>query len=284
MYNDTPPMVDSLTVGLIQREITPHDPAGNLLGTMEMLEKCAEQDVDLHVLTELWATGLIDPDDPPGLALAESVDGPTLDALRDFCRDTGTHLLAGTLALKNRNGYTNTSLLIDPDGEIILKYSKVHLFPPMGEDAIFMPGDALAAAEVRGVGIGVVICYDLRFPGLVRRLAHAGCEVIIVPALWPEERINHWETLLRARAMENQVFMVGANGLLSQAGIFFPGHSMVVGPNGEALNSPEMRQSVIVRKLDLQLLRRLRSEICYLDDEKDITEVNWKARVNEPGT
>ena len=276
-------MADSLTVGLIQREITPQDPAGNLLGTLEMLEKCAGQDVDLFVLTELWATGLINPTEPSSLALAEDIDGPTVDALAEFCRNSETWLLAGSLALKDKKGLTNTSLLIDPSGDIVLRYSKIQLFSPFGEDLIYNPGENLSAAEINGIGVGVVICYDLRFPSLVRKLAQSGCEMILVPALWPELRINHWEVLLRARAVENQIYMVGANGLANQHGFFFPGHSMIVGPLGEALNSPEMRESAIVRRLDLKQLRRVRSDICHLDDEKEAPDVKWSARVNEPG-
>ncbi len=275
--------LDSLTIGLIQREITPDDPAGNLLATLETLKRVAEQEIDLFVLNELWATGLLNPTDQSDMNLAESIDGPTVGALRDFCREYGIHLLAGTIALKNKNGITNTALLIDPSGDIILKYSKVHLFAPMGEDQIFEPGDELAAAEVKGVGVGVVICYDLRFPGLIRSLARAGCEIILVPSMWPELRINHFEIFLRARAIENQVYMVGANGLCNMHGVFIPGHSMIVGPSGEALNSAEMRESVIVRKLDLKKLRKYRRELCYIDSEVEITDVNWTAKVNESG-
>jgi len=277
-------MADSITIGLIQRETIPHDPAGNLLSTLEMMDKCTAQEVDLFVLPELWATGLIDPTESSSLSLAENIDGPTIESLSEFCRINQVGLLAGTLALRDAAGLKNTSLLIDRSGEIVLKYSKIHLFSAMGEDMIYEPGTSLSAAEINGIGIGVVICYDLRFPSLVRKLAESGCEVILVPAMWPEVRINHWETLLRARAIENQVFMVGANGLANQHGFFFPGHSMIVGPAGEALNSPEMRESVIVRKLDMRQLRRLRRDTCYLDEEIEAPEVNWNVRVNEPGS
>ena len=272
---------NSLTIGLLQREIAVHDPAGNLLGALEMLRNCARQGVDLFVLTELWSTGLLDPTEPSTLELAEEVDGPTVEALREFCQESQTHLLAGTLPIRSGDGIRNTALLIDPTGAVILETSKIHLFRPMGEDQVFVPGDKLGAAEVNGVGVGVIICYDLRFPGLTRRLAHAGCEVILVPGLWPEERIEHWEVLLRARAIENQVFAVGVNGILSQHGMFFPGHSMIVGPTGEALNSPEMRESAIVRRIDLGQVRRLRGEMCYIDEEREVSDVEWGRSVNE---
>jgi len=274
---------EQITIGLIQREIIPHDPPGNLLAAMKMLETCVAQEVDLFVLTELWSTGMIDPDDASEGGLAESIDGPTVDTLRDFCRTNEVWLLAGTLPIKRKNKLGNTALMIGPSGEIALEYSKVHLFHPMGENLIFSPGEKLVAAEVEGIGIGVIICYDLRFPGLARRLAQAGCEIILVPAMWPEVRIKHWEILLRARAMENQVYMVGANGLLSQGGTFIPGHSMIVGPSGEALNQPEMRESAIVRKIDVGKLRSLRAEHCYIDEEVEIKDVKWPTRVNEPG-
>ncbi len=275
-------MTDSLTICVIQREIIPNDPASNLLGTLKMLETCAEQDVDFFVLTEHWSTGLLDRTAPDNTDLAENIDGPTVDALRDFCREAGAYLLAGTLPIRYDSGLRNTALMINPVGKIILECSKIHLFKPMGETLIYEPGDCLGAAEIAGIGVGVLICYDLRFPALARRLAHAGCEVIAVPGLWPEARISHWETLLRARAIENQVWMIGANGLGSLSGRFFPGHSMIVSPSGDAINKPEMRESAIVRKLDISKLRNLRRELCHIDEEREITEVLWNAGVNEP--
>jgi omega-amidase len=276
-------MAKKIRIGLIQREITPHDPAGNLLATLEMIGRVADQEVDIFVLSELWSTGLVDPVDGSSVNLAETVDGPTVDALREFCVEHSTHILAGTLPLLEDNRLTNTALMINPSGEIILKYSKIHLFTPMGEAAVFEAGNTLSACAIDGVGIGVLICYDLRFPGLCRRLAHAGCELILVPALWPEARIEAWELMLRARASENQIFIVGANGLMSQNGMFFPGHSMMVGPMGEAVNSPEMRESAIVRMLDIDKVREVRRTLCYIDDERETPEVNWTSRVNESG-
>jgi len=273
----------TLTTGLIQREIVPHDPAGNLLSTIETMRRLAGEGVDVICLSELWLTGLIDPTEKDSASQISTIDGPTLETLRDFCRTTEIHLLAGTIALKDKDGLRNTALIIDPSGEIVLNYSKIHMYGPMGENHVFISGDTLSAVEIKGVGVGVVICYDLRFPSLARSLARAGVEVILVPAFWPDARIYHWETLLRARAMENQVYMVGINGLCNQSGHYIPGHSLIVGPHGDALNQPEMRESVIVRKLDISKLRKLRSEICYLDDEVEINDVNWHAGVNETG-
>jgi omega-amidase len=271
-------MADTLTIGLIQHEIIPHDPAGNLLGVLNMLEACVSQNVNLFVLTELWSTGLVDPTDQSSASLSDSISGPTMEALKDFCIRNSTNLLAGSIPLREKDKLTNTSLMINRAGEIVLKYSKIQLFKPMGEDLVFAPGNSLSAVEIDGVGVGVLICYDIRFPLLARNLAHSGCEVIIVPALWPESRIRQWEILLRARAAENQIYIVGANGLANQNGVFFPGHSVIVGPTGDAANSPEMRESAIIRTLDIKKLRELRTSICYLDEEKTVTEVNWNVR------
>jgi len=273
----------TLTAGLIQREIVPHDPAGNLFSTLETMQRLVEQEVDLICLSELWLTGMINPTDAESSNVVSTIDGPTVDALRDFCRTAGIYLSAGTIALKEKDGLKNSALIIDPSGEIALKYDKVHLFAPMGEDRVYEPGDSLEAVDINGVGVGVIVCYDLRFPSMSRTLARAGVEVILVPAMWPDARIYPWETLLRARAMENQVYVVGINGLCNQNGVYIPGHSMFVGPHGDALNQPEMRESVIVRKLDISKLRKLRSEICYLDEEVEISDVNWHAKVNESG-
>jgi omega-amidase len=268
-------MADSITIGLLQREILPLDPPANLLAALDMLHSCAKQDIDLFVMTEMWSTGILNPDDPSALDFVEEIEGPTVEALREFCRESKSYLLAGSLPLREQGALKNTSLLINPDGRIIIKYSKTQLFAPMGEDKVFTPGNSLAAVDINGVGVGVLICYDVRFPGLARRLAKAGCEVIIVPALWPESRIDHWEILIRARAIENQIYVAGANGVLNQGSKFYPGHSLIVNPAGELLNSPEMREAAIVRKLDINHLRQLRREICYIDDEREVPELDW---------
>jgi len=268
-----------LTVAVVQRRIIPSDPPGNLLATLDLLKACSEQKIDLFVLSELWTTGILDPTDPATGELVEEVSGPTVEALRSFCAERQCYILAGSIPVRKQKQIFNTSFLIDPSGNPILEYSKIQLFPPMREEAIFTPGETLSACEVNGVGVGVVICYDLRFPNLVRRLAHSGCEVILVPALWPQARIDHWEILLRARAVENQLYMIGANGIFSQNDMFFPGHSLIVGPAGEMLNSPEMREMVIVRKIDIDRVRQLRREICYIDAEKEIRNVIWKSRL-----
>lgn len=268
-------MSDLLKVCIIQREIQANDPAGNLFATVDMLNACLSQEVDLFVLTELFTTGIIENDESVRDDLAEDIDGPTITALREFCEENSVHLLAGSIPVKRAGSVTNTSVLVNHVGDVIAEYSKVHLFSPMGENEVFESGDVLAAAEIHGIGIGLAICYDLRFPLLTRRLAQAGCEVILVPALWPDARINHWEALLRARAIENQVYMVGANGIGNFGGNFFPGHSMIVSPLGESLNSPDMRESAIVRTLNISQLRNLRAQVCYLDDEIDVNEVVW---------
>jgi predicted amidohydrolase len=239
-------MTDSLTIAVLQRTVIPHDPASNLLGALEMLHACAKQQVELFVMTELWPTGMLDSEDGSASELVEDLSGPTVEALRGFCRDAGAYLLAGTLPLKQGGKLRNVALLIDPSGNIILQYAKTQLFSPMGEDDVFTAGDSLAAADVNGVKVGVLICYDIRFPSLARSLAKSGCEIILVPALWPQERIEHWETLIRARAIENQVLMVGANGIMNQDDAFFPGRSLIVAPDGGALNTPEMRETAIV--------------------------------------
>jgi predicted amidohydrolase len=263
-------MTDAITVAILQREIIPHDPPGNLLGTLEMLKRVASQNVDLFVLSELWTTGLLSTDDGSAGDLVEGIEGPTVEALRDFCREAEAYLLAGSMALREKGRTLNASLLFDPSGDIALKYAKTQLFAPFEEDKVFSPGDSLAMTEILGVKVGTLICYDLRFPSLARRLARAGCEILLVPALWPDERIEHWEILLRARAVENQIFVVGANGVMNQDGIFFPGHSLIVGPDGGALNSPEMRETAIVRRLNLTDLRESRERIFYLDDEREV--------------
>ena len=107
-----------MKIGLVQREITPNDPAGNLFGTLETMSRLIDQDVNLICLSELWATGLIDPTELQSSRLTSTLDGPTVTALREFCLENKIYLLAGSLAMVEKDGLKNQALLIDQTGKI----------------------------------------------------------------------------------------------------------------------------------------------------------------------
>jgi predicted amidohydrolase len=161
----------------------------------------------------------------------------------------------------------NTAYVAD-NGVLAGVYRKLHLFSLLGEDRAFDSGDRWLLADTSLGKVGVIICYDLRFPELSRRLALEGADVICVPAQWPKPRQEHWRTLLRARAIENQLFVVACNtcGLIGKLDFF--GMSMIIGPKGEVLAEAGEAAGEIGAHLDLQSMADWRAQIPCFNDRR----------------
>ncbi|MGL4174083.1 MAG: nitrilase-related carbon-nitrogen hydrolase [Actinomycetota bacterium] len=237
---------------------------------------------DLVVLPELWAPG--------GFAYrhwgdrAESLDGPTVTALRRAALNVGVVLHAGsiveTVTESGAQGGVpatttrwNTSVLLGPDGEILATYRKVHRFGfAGGEKVLLNGGDAIAAPRVRlpvsggDVHLGLATCYDVRFPELFRRLVDAGAEVLVVPAAWPEARAAHWTILGQARAIENQSYFVGCNTAGEHSGHRMAGLSQIVSPTGQVIAHAGVNAQTFTAELDLVALQRYRADFPVLSD------------------
>jgi predicted amidohydrolase len=149
----------------------------------------------------------------------------------------------------------NQSKIFNPDGGQILKYSKIHLFGgPEGERKDFSSGDQVETVMIGEMMFGCAICYDLRFPELFRTLLAKGAETLIVSASWPSARISHWRTLLSARAIENQSYVVGCNAVGNQRGVQLGGNSMVINPSGEIIAELGVEPGVLRIHLDSNLV------------------------------
>jgi deaminated glutathione amidase len=202
---------------------------------------------------------------------AEPLDGPTLSEARGWARELGVFLLAGSIAERaddDRRLY-NTSALISPEGELAAVYRKIHLFDVDVEGVRYRESDAerageeLVVATAGALEVGMTVCYDLRFPELYRILAIRGARLLTVPSAFtaPTGRA-HWEVLLRARAIENQAFVLAPN----QVGEAPPhydsyGHSMIVDPWGEVLAEATDGDGFVSADLDLSRLDRIRAEL-----------------------
>ena len=210
------------------------DAAANAALAAAAVRAGAADGADLVVLPEYTAAF-----DPRGVGadLAEDLDGGFVAALRAAARESGVAVVAGT-AVPEGDRAANVVVAIDPSGEVVGGYRKVHLYDAFGhrESDRLVAGDPAAPPLVRdvaGLAVGVLTCYDLRFPEVARRLVDAGAQVLLVPAAWAagERKADHWETLLRARAIENTCYVVAA----AQQGRGVVGDSLVVGPDGVVL-------------------------------------------------
>src|SRR5262245_29053634 len=244
------------------------DPAANRRAAGELIEQAARGGARLVALPETW-TYLGAPEG--GAAAAEPIDGPTADWLAGEARRLAVYLHGGSfheIAEDGRRVY-NTTLVFDPDGRPIARYRKIHLFDVdfagqfrMMESDTIAPGDEIATAEVDGVTVGLSICYDLRFPELYRLLTLAGARVLLIPAAFTlHTGRDHWETLLRARAIENQAYVIAPAQVGAYPGGRCFGRSLVIDPWGTVLAQAPDRPSVVFAELDFAAQERIRREL-----------------------
>jgi len=205
-------------------------------------------------------------------AHAETIPGPLSDRLGHLAARHRIHLAAGSILERSTVAQRcyNTALLFGPDGTLLARYRKIHLFdvaitggPVARESSLIAPGDTVVVVETDLGRIGLAICYDLRFPELFRAMVARGAEIIVLPAAFTRHTgQRHWQILLRARAIENQVYVV-APGLIGpmENGIPTYGHSMVVDPWGEVVARLTTQEGIAVATLDRDRLREIRTQL-----------------------
>ena len=227
-------------------------------------DQVAATDADLVLLPELWATGYFAFDDYA--ATAEPLDGPLVTALGAIARDAGVTLHAGSVVERDGAGRLyNTSLLFDPDGTLVQTYRKVHLFGyGSREQELLTPGEQVGAHGPYALST----CYDLRFPELFRVQVDGGAQLFLVAAAWPLARLAHWQVLLRARALENQSFVLACNAAGRQGAVELAGRSAVVDPWGEVVAEAGGGPQALTVEIDPDLAARARKEFPALADRR----------------
>ncbi|MBK1835488.1 carbon-nitrogen family hydrolase [Roseibacillus ishigakijimensis] len=225
----------------------------NLARLSERLAEEKPEPGSLIVLPEMFATGF----SMDFATLAEPADhSPTLTFLAtEACRHRCA-ILAG-LVLEREGLLSNEAALITAQGEIQGSYQKIHPFSPSGEEKVATPGSWVKTFPLGDWRLAPLICYDLRFPE-VFRLAAPEAELFIVIANWPTPRVDHWRTLLRARAIENQSYVVGVNRVGSDPNMDFPGHSLIIDPQGQILAEGNEQAGIITAELDRAALHQWR--------------------------
>ncbi|GGV19364.1 carbon-nitrogen family hydrolase [Streptomyces griseoflavus] len=221
---------------------------------------------DLVVLPELWTTGAFAYDAFD--SEAEPVEGPTFEAMAKAASDAGVWLHAGSIPERAPDGTLyNTSLVFSPSGEPAASYRKIHRFGfDQGEAVLMGAGDALVTVRLPETVLGVATCYDLRFPELFRGLVDRGAETLVVAAGWPERRRAHWTLLARARAVENQAFVLACATAGTHASVPQAGHSLVVDPWGEVLAEAGPDEEVLTVDFDPATVAGTRERFPALKD------------------
>jgi predicted amidohydrolase len=243
------------------------DKGRNLSAAERLVREAAADGAEFVALPEKWNLLAGGEDLAAG---AEPLDGPSLAAARGWARDLRVHLLAGSISERGEGEKaSNTSVLIGPDGDDLAVYRKIHMFDvdaggvTYRESEFERPGSDVVAAEVGGLTAGLTVCYDLRFPELFRILALRGARLIVVPSAFTlATGRDHWEVLLRARAIENQLFVLAPN----QYGEAPPhyssfGRSMIVDPWGVVLATAPDGEGFVAVDLDLAGQDRVRQSL-----------------------
>lgn len=272
-----------MRAALVQLTVT-DDPVANLSHTLALVDQANAGGAGF-ILTPECSNGLWSNRAAQKALLRREEDDPTLAALREAAARHGVWLLIGSLALLTDDAdgrFANRSFLIDPDGAIAARYDKIHMFDVnvsetevYRESAGFRPGAKAVVAETPFARIGMTVCYDVRFPHLYRRLAKGGAQIITVPAAFNHiTGAAHWETLLRARAIENGVFILapaqtGFHAETNGKGRRTYGHSLAIAPWGEVLAEGGTEPGVTFVDLDLAQGAEARRRVPSLSHDRD---------------
>ena len=220
-------------------------------------------DIDLVVLPEMFTTGFtMNPE-----IVAEEEQGDTLQIIQKLALNKQI-AITGSWVVKEDNNYYNRLFFVFPDGSY-QTYNKRHLFTLAGEEKIYKPGNEKLVVSYKGWNICLLVCYDLRFP-VYSRIVNQKYDVLIYVASWPDRRIDAWDALLKARAIENMSYVVAVNRCGTDPnGVEYSGHSQVIDFMGKYLVEPIVDEQIYITDLEKDLLQNARQKFAFLNDADD---------------
>ncbi|MCG7420652.1 carbon-nitrogen family hydrolase [Macrococcus epidermidis] len=248
-----------MKIAIYQMEIIPGEPEKNIEKVANWLSTL--DDVDIAVLPEMWNTSYTLEE----LVNITSEEGQReIEKLSELAKQYQINIVGGSIAVRVEDKIYNRAIVINKNGEHIHQYDKLHLVPMLDEPNYLTQGNNISIFEIDNVKMGVIICYDLRFPEISRKLALEGIEVLFVVAEWPIERISQFEKLLYARAIENQVYVIASNSIGKCDDTVFGGKSMVINPLGEATTKIILGEGTIQATVNIEEIRNIRTKIPLL--------------------
>ncbi|GAB4339015.1 MAG: carbon-nitrogen family hydrolase [Calditrichia bacterium] len=253
-------MENSLKIAIAQMDCLAGEVNKNLARMEEFAGRAAERGCRLILFPEMADVGY---DLTRFSECALDWQGKEFEKIAGMAARYGIYLLGG-ISQKTAAGIYNTLTLFDPAGEVRASYRKIHLadYPPLNEGQYVLPGHNLVLTEIDGFKAGLTICYDLRFPEMYRRLALEGAEIIFHASAWPFPRQKHLETLISARAIENQLYLVSANRCGRDGKAFFCGSSRIVDPYGIVVTSAsEIEEDLLVGEIRREKILKTRKRM-----------------------
>ena len=254
-----------MRVCAIQMNVITGDRKANRAAVTDLTERAVRSDCppDVIILPELWSTGY-------ALDRASELASPGGEADAEFLGELAIRhhvAFAGGSVLAEVDGrIRNRAQVIDKKGMLTAFYDKIHLFRLMDEERYLDRGNDICLFELEGMRCALAICYDIRFCEFVRRLAVEGAEALFVSAEWPLSRRTHWEILLRARAVENQMYVAACNRCGSSGQEIFAGQSMMIAPDGTIMAQGGGEESLVCADMDIEAVRRMRKTIPVFED------------------
>lgn len=257
-----------MRIALIQTNIEYGNPEKNMNHVEELIKKSISSNPDIIILPEMWNTSyaLKKLND-----IADREGKPCAMLVSKLAKENNVNIIAGSVADKNSDKMYNTSYVFNREGKNVAKYSKVHLFKLIHEEAYMTQGVERVCFDLDDIKCGIIICYDLRFPELTRKLVLDGAKILFIPAQWPKPKLDTWRTLIQARAIENQMFVVAVNRVGKEKKAEFFGHSMVVDPLGQIIAEGTEEEEVIIADINLQQVDDVRGYMTCLEDR--VTQV-----------
>ena len=226
----------------------------NFQHVTDLIEEAVINCPDVIVLPELWSTGFYP---QPVKDFADKSGRETLNFLNTLAKKFNINIVGGTVIVEENNKFYNRSFTIDRQGKNIAVYDKSHLFSMSKENNVFSPGNEIPIFDIDSIRAGIAICYDVRFPELIRQIALEGVQILFLPAAWSMKRLTHWQILTRARAIENQIFVIAANSA---------GHSAIIDPYGSILAEADIDEKIITTTINLDVYNEIRDTMDILAD------------------
>lgn len=248
-----------MKIGLVQYSPLWEDKNSNKLKITHLLEKA--ETLDLVILPELTLTGFT----MNSKKFSEGINGETFLYFSQLAREMKFNLAAGLIE-QDGDKYFNTLVHIDATGKLISKYRKIHPFTYSTEDKFYERGNETVITNINEWKTGLSICYDLRFPELYRLYGKQRTDLIINIANWPDTRIEHWRTLLKARAIENQCYVAGVNRVGDDPKLHYTGYSSIFDPMGVEIVALADDEKVIVADIDRNKVDEVRNRLPFLND------------------
>lgn len=255
-----------MKIANIQMDVILGNPTKNYHRAMHMIRDAAMDQPDVIVLPELWDVGFFPQDDLE--ALSDRNCQKVISEIGALAGELGINIVAGSVANLRDGGVYNTACVFDRKGHLVAQYDKTHLFSPMGEDQFFQKGDHVCRFQLDGIDCGLIICYDIRFPELVRKLTVPGLELLFMVSQWPDVRIPHLQVLTAARAIENQMFLSCCNACGTAGKTRYGGHSVIIDPWGQPLAQAGAGEETIIAACDFSVTRSIRSSMHVFADRR----------------